>query len=552
MLKEDLHNAISKALGSADFTLLYPRDKAFGDFAVNIHQLKKLGLSNEELLAKFRSIDMFESVELVDTFINMFVSKKLLINEANFVHEKLDSYGKIAQTSPLRIMFEYGTPNTHKLPHIGHLFSYIYGESMARILEWSGNTLFRDNYQGDVGLHVAKCLYIVLTKQNEMESLKTLNDKIRFLQESYQEGSVAYDTNPLAKEAINQINKKIYQQDSSIADLWKETRSWSIEYYEQFEKRLGVNLHRHYFESETSGPGIKVVNENIGKIFEESEGAVVFKGEKYGLHTRVFLTKQGTPTYEAKDLGLVTLKRNEGVFDKIIITTASEQNSYWKVVIKATELIFPDLEGKVMHIGFGLIDLKGGKMSSRTGNIISGVGLIEQITEQVKEKLFAETTQDENIINTVAMGAIKYAFLKSEARKNMYFDIEQSVSIHGNSGPYLQYTYARLKSIIEKAPEGIEALVECDKILTDEDAAILRLIPRFSEAVLDAANSYSPHLLCNYLFELAQLCNALYDKQNILKAEDEIKKMRLSIISAASQVLKNGLYLLGIEVLERI
>lgn len=552
MLKEDVHNAIAEALGSADFTLLYPRDKAFGDYAINVHQLRKLGLSNDNLLSKIQAIALFESVELVDSFINMFIKKKILIDEANVVHNELDSYGKTEQAHPLRIMFEYGTPNTHKLPHIGHLFSYIYGESMARILEWTGNSLFRDNYQGDVGLHVAKCLYIVLNKKDAMNKLKTLPDKIAFLQESYQEGSAAYDQDPVAKDAINDINKKIYQHDSSIADIWEETRSWSLEYYKQFEERLGITQHKHYFESETSEFGVEVVKKHVGKIFEESEGAIVFKGEKYGLHTRVFLTKQGTPTYEAKDLGLVKLKRDEGAFDRIIITTASEQNGYWKVVIKATELVFPDLEGKVVHIGFGLIDLKGGKMSSRTGNIISGSGLVEQITEQVKEKLFANAPGKEDTINTVAMGAIKYAFLKSEARKNMYFDIEQSVSIHGNSGPYLQYTYARLKSIIEKASVKATSLADCENILTAEDTAILRLLPRFSEATLDAANTYSPHLLCNYLFELAQLCNTLYDKQNILKSEDETQQMRLSIISAATQVLKNGLALLGIDAPERI
>ncbi len=551
MLKEMVQHAIAEALGSADFTLLYPRDKSFGDFAVNVHQFKKLGLTNDELLEKLKSVEAFESAQLVSSFINIRIKQSVLIESLNATLEN-KSLPKIKSDKPLRISLEFGQPNTHKLPHIGHLFSYTYGESMARLLAYTGHTIFRSNYQGDVGLHVAKCLYVFRQKpEEEKNTLKSLEEKAAYLQVCYQEGSALYDADPSAKEGIDLINKEIYNRDESIVKIWEETRNWCVEYYKKFEERLGTTYDRYYYESETSKPGIDLVHKHTGDIFEESEGATVFKGEKYGLHTRVFLTKNNTPTYEAKDIGLIKLKTEEWPFDQAVITTASEQNAYWQVVKKAIELVFPELEGKIMHFGFGMIDLKGGKMASRTGNIISAIGLVDTLKKTVLNELLKED-KNEVAAEAIAVGAVKYAFLKSEARKNMLFDIEQSVSVQGNSGPYLQYTYARLRSVLTKAEYKPQQIKIMDSTLTEEDTNILRLLPKFGDTIKEAAESYSPHIICTYVFELAQACNLLYDKQSIIKASTEEKEVRLALLEASSITIKTCLNLLGIEVLERI
>jgi arginyl-tRNA synthetase len=405
---------------------------------------------------------------------------------------------------------------------------------------------------GDVGLHVAKCLYIYQQKPiEEKKALKTLEEKVAYLQQCYQEGSSAYEADPEAKAAIDAINKAIYQHDPEVLADWEETRSWSVEYYKEFEKRIGTTYDRYYFESETSNAGIDLVKKNTDSVFEESEGAIVFRGEQYGLHTRVFLTKHGTPTYEAKDIGLINMKHSEWPFDKAIVTTASEQNAYWQVVKKAIELIFPELEGKIMHFGFGMIDLKGGKMSSRTGNIVSAIELVEIVKDKVLKELLKN--DDEKAAEVIAVGAVKYAFLKSEAKKNMLFDMEQSVSVQGNSGPYLQYTYARLRSVLAKADYKAKALpINDGDTLTAEDKTILHLLPTFQDVVMQAGETYAPHLICTYVYELAQACNLLYDKQSILKASPEEKEMRLALIEAASLTIKTSLDLLGIKVLERI
>ncbi len=535
-----------------------PKHSKFGDYSLNTKSLPAGEKSPEEIYLMLTASSFFEKVEQVGTFINLFVAQSLLIHEVNSALTHADTFGKTVNSHPTRIMLEYGTPNTHKLPHIGHLFSYVYGESLSRILEWSGYSVIRENYQGDVGLHVAKCMYILLKKMDQLPRTATLEEKIQFLQLCYQEGSRAYDDSEESKIAIIDLNKKIYEKDIEVAQLWEETRSWSVEYYKEFEEMLGVTITRHYFESETWETGMKLVKDNIGPIFEESDNAIIFKGEKYGLHTRVFVTSYDTPTYEAKDMGLAKLKSEEYEFDKAIVTTAHEQNAYWSVVIKAAELVMPKLTGKLEHIGFGFIDLKGGKMSSRTGNVLSGVDLVAIIQNKVITTLLEGVQNQSETAQILTIGAIKYAFLKSDSQRNMYFDIDESVSLNGNSGPYIQYAYARMKSIVRNSmvpgvPEKPSLIEESTSVMHPSERALLNLIPRFNDIVTDAARAYAPHLIATYLLQLTQAFNGFYESVSVLHADTpEQKAFRLALTYATSTTVKNALYLLGIETIEKI
>ena len=560
MLRATVLNEISSLLGipADSIRLMTPKYSHFGDYSLNTQSLGISDASAEDIMTKMQTSSLFEKVETAGAFVNFFVSQDTLLQHMNAALTQADAYGKITLEKPKRIMLEYGTPNTHKLPHIGHLFSYVYGETLSRILEWAGNEIFRENYQGDVGLHVAKCLYIVAQKRDTIATLHTLEEKIHFLQVCYQEGSTAYESSPEVKDAITALNKKIYAKDPEIFDIWETTRGWSVEYYKEFEALLGVTVNRHYFESETWDIGMKLVKENVGKVFEESDGAIVFKGEKYGLHTRVFVTSHDTPTYEAKDMGLAKLKSQEWDFNTAIVTTAREQNAYWQVVIKAAELVMPELTGKLQHIGFGFIDLKGGKMSSRTGNILSGVDLVAAVENKVIDTLLSGSENQSESAQILSIGAIKYAFLRSDSQKNMYFDIEESVSLNGNSGPYIQYAYARMKSIVrnsmtpgqsEPSPLASDAVPS----LEASEIQLLRLLPRFQEVLYDSAETYSPHLICTYLLDLTQAFNVFYENVSVLKADTaEQKHFRLALTQATSIVVKNGLFVLGIETLEKI
>jgi arginyl-tRNA synthetase len=254
-------------------------------------------------------------------------------------------------------------------------------------------------------------------------------------------------------------------------------------------------------------------------------------------------------------MGLQTLKYNEWPFDYMLITTASEQNEYFKVMIKAFEMLTPKLKGKIKHLGFGMIQLKTGKMSSRTGNIITGVNLIDQAIAVVKRKIENRELTDEekkNIAEVVGIGAVKYSRLKTDPLQDSIFDFEESISFEGNSGPYLQYTYTRARSILKDANVksiGMKSIGE----LNFEEESLLRSLYRYPQEVINAAKNLAPNIICSYLFDLAQKFNLFYKKHKVIKARsDNLKKNRLALTASVAQVMKNGLNMLGIDVLEKM
>lgn len=536
--------------GKVKINLEPPADFKFGNYTTNLALkltkiLNKNPLEIAEMIKKDYPLDndIEKIVVAAPGFLNFYLTTSCLIREGKLVAD----WQKNIPLSRKKILLEFGQPNTHKLPHIGHLFSYVLGETLARILTANGNRVIRMNYQGDVGLHVAKCLYAVEQSGKNLEELQEFDQKINFLQQCYQTGSRLYEEDEKAKAKIQEINKKIYEHQADIKDLWQKTRSWSLDYYQLFEKKLGIKYDRHYLESETSEEGLKIVNRNTPGIFQTSQGAVIFKGEDYGLHTRVFINQQGYPTYEAKDIGLISLKTKEySPFDLSFVTTANEQTEYWKVIIAASEALFPNLKGKLKHLGFGMVNLTTGKMASRTGSIISAFALVEQ----VKQEIINEYQVTDELAEKIAIASIKYSFLKNEATKNMTFDIKNSIAKEGDSGPYLLYTYTRINSLLNKAVNNRQPATDSQQPTTEE-IALLKRICQFPEIFESTVKVLSPHLLINYLYKLAREFNNFYQKFPILKAEKN-KLLKLLITQTTGKLIKDGLYLLGIETVEKM
>lgn len=536
----------------------FSSSEEFGDYTTNVAMVaaKEKGKNPRELAEEIViqiDKDLFEKVEVAGPgFINFYVIKDALIDSLLRIDIDKENYGKSDLLDKKRINFEFGQPNTHKLPHIGHLFSYVLGFSLTNVLEAAGAEVYRVNYQGDIGPHVAKCLWALEKETPDIP--KALSEKVQLLQKMYQTGSQAYEESDQAKKEIDTINKKLYQKDKEIYEKYQESRQWSVDYYKSFEQRLGIKYDRYYFESEVEDQGRKGVEKALGKVFTKSQGAIIFEGSKYGLHDRVFVTKYGTPTYEAKDTFLEVLKYKEWPYDLLIITTASEQNEYFKVVYKAIELLSPELKGKLKHIGFGMVNLTTGKMSSRTGQIISAVDLVEMAKKAVFEILNSRSElsdkEKEQIAEDVSIGAVKYAFLKSNPLQNIKFDLKESVSVEGNSGPYLQYTYARIQSVLEKDKQKNIISTYKDIQFNEEELSIMRKLSQFPEIIVNAAKTYSPNLICNYLFELASKFNGFYNKHKIIGGENE--EFKLLLAKSTGQVIKNGLHLLGIKTPDRM
>ncbi len=549
------------------FSVERPADLSHGDFSTNVAMVgaKRIGKNPrelaEEVVARIAAKEdpNILTVEIAGPgFINFKLSRQYFVHALKEAIASGDDFGKNDSLRGKKVIVEYTDPNPFKEFHIGHLMSNAVGESVSRLIEASGAETMRACYQGDVGMQIA-CPVWVMLKARLPEGELSHAEKIAFLAQSYVVGATALKTDEAAKQEIVAVNKKIYDRsDGEVNRCYDIGRSWSLEYLETVYKRLGTNhgdgkaFDFYFFESDTGVFGKEVVEKNTPAIFETSDGAIVYKGdETKGLHTRVFINKEGLPTYEAKELGLSKIKYDTYPYDVSIIITGNEVNDYFKVLLDAMGKVFPELAAKTEHYSHGMLRLPSGKMSSRTGDVITAESLIEE----TKTKAFTKITSDKlsneekhSIAEQVAIGAIKYSILRQSAGKDIIFDFEQSLSFEGDSGPYLQYTYARTRSLIAKA-EGKKANLEL--IPEGEIIPLHRYILRYPEIVERAMRERESHHVATYLIELAREFNAFYGSTMVLDgAVDEPYK--LALVQVTSHIMKSGLGLLAIPAPDRM
>lgn len=530
-------------------TLEFPAELSHGDFATGaaLQYAKQAGMKSRELAEKIVAglgdIEGVAKVEIAGPgFINFRLSSEAVARELEAARAKPEAWGTNLSLERKKVIVEYTDPNPFKEFHIGHLVPNALGESLARLFEFTGATVRRANYQGDVGIHVAKSLFIQLEKG-------VTDPTIEDLALAYPEGSRRYDEDPAAKAAIDVLNKTIYEKkDARVNALYEKGRALSLSHFENIYRILGTKFDHYFFESETGPRGLKVVRGH-SEIFEESEGAVIFRGERYGLHTRVFVNKFGLPTYEAKDLGLVELKRETCPFDTSVTVTANEQAEYFKVVLKAIELVFPDLRAAITVKTNGLLRFAEGKMSSRLGNIITGEALINDLVEKARERASESRATDvQELSRYVAVAAIKYQILRQAFGKDIVFNRERSLSLEGDSGPYLQYAHARACAVLEKAhTQGVTPRLGASQCTFE----LARRIIRFPDIVRRAQETLEPHHIATYLIEVAATFNAWYAQEQILDGTPAASH-KLALTDAVRVTIKNGLYLLGIPAPEKM
>jgi arginyl-tRNA synthetase len=552
-VRESIEKAVERALTELGVTsgpimLEHPAELSHGDYAtgVALKFAKQSGKNPRELAeAIVATLGTVEGVEKIDIagpgFINFKLSPAAIVERLD--HARTDEqWGSGTTLAGKTIMVEYTDPNPFKQFHIGHLMSNAIGESITRLLEHSGATVQRANYQGDVGPHVAKALYVLLERGATEPTIEEISS-------AYVEGSTRYDADGQVKVAIDAINKKVYDRsDPQVNELYAKGREITLAHFEEIYKILGTKFDYYFFESETAPIGMEIVRAHP-EVFTLSEGAVIFVGEKYGLHTRVFITGLGLPTYETKDLGLAKLKADTVSFDTSITITANEQVEYFKVMRKAMELVMPDIAPKVAHITHGMMRFAQGKMSSRKGNVVTGESMITDLTEAAKARAAESRAKDhEKLAQEIAVAAIKYQILKQAAGKDIIFDPARALSMEGDSGPYLQYTFARTHAILDRAHvANIHPAFDASTPPSD----LMRLLARFPEVVARAAREYEPHHLVTYLIEIASAFNSWYGQVQILdQGKDEPHKV--AIVEALSHTLKNGLTILAIPAPERM
>lgn len=569
-MKDKIQNLIKEALKNlkieeGDFIVEHPEDLKNGDYSTNVAMVlaKKLKINPAELAEKIKTeLDkkLPEEVKKIDIagagFINFHLSQKFfrgsieeILNNKNFAHNNHFS-GKI-------IMIEYTDPNPFKPFHIGHLMSNAIGESISRIVEFSGAEVSRANYQGDIGLHVARAMYGLLDNEKLQSKTGSLALRSANIGQAYAHGAGAYENDEKAKQEIDEINKKIYNRsDDKINEIYDWGFKVTMEAFEDLYKILGTKFDFYFLESQMAPIGEKIVRENLGKVFHQSDGAIVFKGEDFDpkLHTRVFITTAGLPTYETKELGLTEEKfKTKPDMNLSIVITAKEQEDYMRVVAQAIFLIHPEHGGKMFHISHGMMRLASGKMGSRKGNVVTGEALLNDVRDAILEKMTERdfsNIEREKISSDVGVSAIKYSILKQSLGGDIVYDFEKSISFEGDSGPYLQYSYARAKSVLEKAQK--EDILPDPHTHPAEIFEVEKLLYRFPEIVLRSASEYEPHYIANYLIEIARAYNSFYGNTIIVKKEDPTSSYKVALTYAFTFVMKKGLHLLGIEAPEKM
>lgn len=528
---------------------------------------------------------------VVKGFLNLVIAQSAWVGLLNDINGD-EKFGekRVTDDSPL-VMIEYSSPNTNKPLHLGHVRNNLLGWSLAQIMEANGNKVVKTNIVNDRGIHICKSMLAWLKWGNGITPEKAgkkgdhligdfyvlfdkhFKEECKQLQEQYEKEGMATDEAkakaeqeaPLIKEA-HEMLVKWENNDPEIRALWEKMNSWVYAGFDETYKALGVGFDKIYYESNTYLVGKKKVEEGLkkGLFIRKDDNSVWADLTNEGLDQKLLLRKDGTSVYMTQDIGTAEMRFNDFPIDKMIYVVGNEQNYHFQVLSILLDRLGFKWGKDLVHFSYGMVELPNGKMKSREGTVVDADDLVASMIENAKtlsedkvNKLEGITEEEKNeIARIVGMGALKYFILKVDARKNMLFNPEESIDFNGNTGPFIQYTYARIRSILRKAEAQNITLPDTlndDAPLNEKEIALIQKLNDFSVAVAQAGVDYSPSGIANYCYELTKEFNQFYHDYSILNADTEAEKItRLVLAKNVAKVIKNGMALLGIEVPERM
>jgi len=531
-----------------------------------------------------------QSFNVVKGFLNLTIAPAAWISLLNRIDSE-PRFGEKAvnEQSPL-VMIEYSSPNTNKPLHLGHVRNNLLGWSLAQIMEANGNRVVKTNIVNDRGIHICKSMlawkkwgngatpestgkkgdhligdYYVAFDQHYRTELAELTAKFKAEGMTDEEAEKrAKDDSPLMKEAHDML-VRWEQGDEEVRALWKKMNDWVYQGFDETYKAMGVGFDKIYYESETYLEGKAKVEEGLAKglFFRKPDGSVWADLSNEGLDQKLLLRADGTSVYMTQDIGTADLRFKDYPIDKMIYVVGNEQNYHFQVLSILLDRLGFKWGKELVHFSYGMVELPNGKMKSREGTVVDADDLMEEMVSAARrtsEELgkFADMTENErnDIARIVGMGALKYFILKVDARKNMLFNPEESIDFNGNTGPFIQYTYARIRSIMRKAEaEGIvlPSVLPNTLPLNEKEVQLIQKLNSFETVVEQAGKDYSPSGIANYCYELTKDFNQFYHDYSILNAEStEAKTLRLALAKNVAKTIKNGMQLLGIEVPERM
>lgn len=563
-----------KLLGSAEVTevavadlLSTPPKLDLGHIALPCFPFAKaLGRKPQEiaqsLSEKLKLNALFSDVQVAGAYLNLFLSSETYGSEVvkNFLHGYLESIPQIWMTP---VMVEYSQPNTHKELHVGHMRNLCMGNALVRLLRYSGRPVVATTFPGDVGTHVAKCLWYMKHHNQETPPLVS---KGEWLGQMYskahikledEKGTPQEDKN---RAQLTEILKQLEQKHGEYYDLWSETRQWSIELMQKVYSWADVQFDAWYWESEVDSPSVQWIKElhAQGKL-EDSQGAVGLNLEDVKLGFCMLLKSDGNGLYATKDMELARRKFENYDPSLSVYVVDMRQELHFKQVFEALKRVGFEQAERCYHLKYNFVELPDGAMSSRKGNIVPITALILQMQEHVKKQYLSRyegqwSPEDiHRAADMVAQGAIKYGMNAMDPNKKIVFKMEEWLKLDGESGPYIQYSHARIQSLLEKNTADLSSAIEYSKLSTPAEMALMNKMAQFHRVVEGAAVHLKTSLICTYTYELAQLFNTFYHDCPIGKLEDmELKRARLALAKATGIVLKKGLSLLGIPAPQRM
>lgn len=564
-MKEEIAKLLAKETSLREEEILSlleaPASPELGDIAFPCFKLASILKKNpvqiaKELETKIKSIKGIEKIKAIGPYLNFFLEKTSLASDVvKIILKEKDNFGKGKDKK--KIMIEFPSPNTNKPLHLGHLRNMALGESVSRILEFNGNKVIRANLNNDRGIHICKSMlaYEKWGKGKTPESEKVKSDHL--IGDFYVMFSKAAKDNPKLDEEAQEMLQKWEKGDKKTMTLWKKMNKWAFDGFKESYKLFGIKPEKEYYESEIYKEGKELIQEGLKKgIFKKNaEGAIIADLSKEKLGEKVMLRADGTSIYITQDMYLAVLKDKEFKLDGSIYVVANEQNYHFQVLFAILKKFGFKFTKNLHHLAYGMVELPEGRMKSREGTVVDADDLILETQKLAKEEIkkrfpkISEKELNERSLK-IALGAIKYMLLKIDHLKNMIFNPNEAISFEGDTGPYIQYAYARASSVIKKSEKKPSLEIAKNAKIEEKEALLIKKLVDFPEIVKNSYRNFAPSVIANYSLELAHIFNEFYHATKVIGSDNE--EFRLSLIEAFRIVLKNALYLLGIDVMDEM
>lgn len=600
-IAQSVANAVQKLYGESiepdKIQVVVTRKDQVGDYTVVVFPLLRLSKKSpdvtgkelgEAIVADVKAVDKFE---VIKGFLNLCLSKDYWADKLAAAAAD-DNYGfRKAESNSPQVMIEYSSPNTNKPLHLGHMRNILLGYSLSRLVEANGNRVIKTNIVNDRGIHICKSMlawkrwgnnitpeqagkkgdhlvgdfYVKFDVEykKELKSIMENDAEVRAIADEEERKAAAEAKSEIMAEAREML-RKWEAGDKEVRDLWEMMNNWVYAGFDDTYKMLGVDFDKIYYESNTYKIGKEQVLEGLknGAFYRRDDGSVWADLTKDGLDEKLLLRKDGTSVYMTQDIGTAKTRFNDYQIDKMIYVVGNEQNYHFQVLSILLDRLGFKWGKDLMHYSYGMVELPEGKMKSREGTVVDADDLIADMIDSAREmskergKLEGYSTEEaENTFRILALGALKYFILKVDPKKNMTFNPKESIDFNGNTGPFIQYSYARIRSLMRKAADSNYELPTTLKaeLIEDKELQLIRIIDQFPAIVADAGKVYSPAIIANYVYDLACEYNQFYHDYPMLREEDTAKRgNRLLISNVVSNVLKRAMWILGIEMPERM